>query len=100
MEKRLKRVLSKIFEMDEGEITRELTPERVVLWDSLHHLKMVTEIESVFEVRLTMKEIRSMTTFGRVQEVVESHLEEINERMNGTPVQGKAIRVSSDQDGE
>ena len=75
MEDSLKRVLGKIFEMDEGEITNDLTPENVVLWDSLHHLKMVTEIELVFEIRLTMKEIRGMTTFGKIQEVVKSHLE-------------------------
>ena len=75
MEDRLKRVLGKVFEMDEGEITNDLTPENVVLWDSLHHLKMVTEIELVFEIRLTMKEIRGMTTFGKIKEVVESYLE-------------------------
>ena len=75
MDDRLKQVLSKVFEMDEGEITRDLTPESVVLWDSLHHLKMVTEIELVFEIRMTMREIRSMTSFGKVKDVVRSHLE-------------------------
>jgi acyl carrier protein len=75
MEDSLKRVLGKVFEMEEGEITNDLTPENVVLWDSLHHLKMVTEIESVFEIRMTMKEIRGMTTFGKIQEVVKSHLD-------------------------
>ena len=75
MEDRLKQVLGKVFELDEGEITNDLTPESVVLWDSLHHLKMVTEIESVIEIRMTMKEIRSMTTFGKIKEVVESYLD-------------------------
>ena len=82
MEDSLKRVLGKVFEMDENEITSDLTPEKVVLWDSLHHLKMVTEIESVFEIRMTMKEIRGMTTFGKIKEVVESHLEKRNMREN------------------
>ena len=75
MEDRLKQVLGKVFELDEGEITNDLTPESVVLWDSLHHLKMVTEIELVFEIRMTMKEIRSMTSFGKIKDVVRSHLE-------------------------
>ena len=75
MEDRLKQVLGKVFEMDEVEITNDLTPENVVLWDSLHHLKMVTEIELVFEIRMTMKEIRGMTTFGKIEEIVKSYLE-------------------------
>lgn len=83
MEDRLKKVLGKVFEMDEGEVTDDLNPENVILWDSLHHLKMVTEIELVFEIRLTMKEIRGMTTFGKIREVVGSHLEARNMQEDG-----------------
>jgi acyl carrier protein len=80
MEDRLKKVLGKVFELDEGEVTNDSNPENVILWDSLHHLKMVTEIELVFDIRLTMKEIRGMTTFGKISEVVGSHLEARNIR--------------------
>lgn len=75
MEERLKQVLSEVFEMEVGECTGDSTPENVALWDSLRHLKMITELEKVFEVRFTMKEIRSMTTFARIQEVLTIHLD-------------------------
>jgi acyl carrier protein len=75
MEERLRRVLSDVFELEAGEITSDSSPETVVLWDSLHHLKMVSAIETVFRVKFTMKEIRSMTTVGRVREVLEHHLD-------------------------
>lgn len=89
MEEKLKRVLSKVFEMEEDEIHGELAPDHVPLWDSLHHLKMVTEIEGVYGIRFSMREIRTMVTFGRIREVVNSRLAETGNqgrehRENGT----------------
>jgi acyl carrier protein len=88
VEGKLKRVLSSVFEMDEDEIHENLAPDHVPLWDSLHHLKMVTEIEGIYRIKLSMKEIRTMTTFGRIREVVESRLagtdaQETEHRANG-----------------
>ena len=74
MDTNLKRIMAKVFEIEEEEITDDLSPDMVVLWDSLNHLKMITEIEHVFDVKLTMKEIRSMVTFARIREVVGSHV--------------------------
>ena len=76
MDAMLRKTFAKVFEMEEEEITDESSPETVVLWDSLRHLKMVMEIESVFHIKLTMKEIRSMATFARIREVVGSHMKE------------------------
>jgi acyl carrier protein len=70
VEARLRKVFATVFEVEEEEITDESSPETVVLWDSLRHLSMITEIEAAFHMRLTMKEIRSMVTFARIKEVV------------------------------
>lgn len=75
MEERLKGVLRDVFELEAGEITRDLSPENVPLWDSLNHLKMVSAIETVFQVKFTMREIRSMKTFAKVSDVLEDHLD-------------------------
>ncbi len=61
--------------MDKGEIRGDTSPDNVALWDSLHHLKMITELETIFEVRFTMKEIRSMTTFARIKDALALHLD-------------------------
>ena len=74
VEDKLKLVLCKVFEMDEDEIRPDLGPEQVALWDSLHHLKMVTEIEGVYRIKFSMREIRTMTTFGRIRDVLDSRL--------------------------
>ena len=88
MEEKLKRVLSKVFEMDEDEIHEDLAPDHVPLWDSLHHLKMVTEIEGVYGIRLSMKEIRTMITFGKIRDVVESCLAGSDARETGHRADG------------
>jgi acyl carrier protein len=73
VEARLRKVFATVFEVEEEEITDESSPETVVLWDSLRHLAMITEIEAAFHIRLTMKEIRSMVTFARIREVVAAY---------------------------
>lgn len=76
VESKLRKVFAKVFEMEEEEITDESSQGTVVLWDSLRHLKMIMEIESTFQLKLTMKEIRSMVTFARVREVVAGYVKE------------------------
>lgn len=75
MEERLKRILGDVFEMEAAEISDDSSPETIPLWDSLHHLKMITEFETVFEVRFTMKEVHAMTTFSKIREVLAIHLD-------------------------
>ena len=74
-ESKAKLVFSNLFDIDQEEIRDDSSPENVALWDSLNHLRMVTEMEKVFQVRFTMKEIRSMITFGMIQEVLRFHLD-------------------------
>lgn len=75
MEERLLQLLSDVFETDAEEITFDSSPENIALWDSLNHLKMVAAIETAFQVKFTMKEIRSMMTVSRVRDVLEHHLD-------------------------
>ena len=74
-ESKAKLVFSNLFDIDQEEIRDDSSPENVALWDSLNHLRMVTEMEKIFQVRFTMKEIRSMITFGKIQEVLRFHLD-------------------------
>lgn len=75
MDKRLKEVLGQVFDIPEEEIDDQTSPENVALWDSLNHLRMVSEIEKTFRIRLTVKEIRSMKTYARIREIVSGHLQ-------------------------
>ena len=76
MDNQLKSILGKVFDLQAEEIEDETSPENVGLWDSLNHLRLITEIEKVFRIRLSMKEVRSMVSFAKIREVVEAHLNE------------------------
>ena len=76
MENRLKEILCTVFDIPAEEIQDQTGPESVGLWDSLNHLRMVSEIEKRFRIRLTVKEIRSMITYARIREIVGNHLQE------------------------
>jgi len=74
MDNHLKSILGTIFDLPADEINDQISPGDVGLWDSLNHLRMVTEIEKVFRIRLTQKEIREMVTYAKIREVVGRHL--------------------------
>jgi len=74
VESRLRKVFAKVFEVEEEEITDASSPETVVLWDSLNHLRLISELEKVFEIRLAQKEIRAMVSFAVIRETVGRHI--------------------------
>jgi len=74
MDNQLKAILGTVFDLPADEINDQTSPGDVGLWDSLNHLRMVTEIEKVFRIRLTQKEIREMLTYAKIREVVGRHL--------------------------
>ena len=74
MDNQLKSIMSTVFDLPAEEINDQTNPGDVGLWDSLNHLRMVTEIEKVFRIRLTQKEIREMLTYAKIREVVGRHL--------------------------
>jgi len=73
MDNQLKSVLGTVFDLPADEIHDETSPENVGLWDSLNHLRLITEIEKVFRIRLTKKEIREMVTYAKIREIVIDH---------------------------
>lgn len=75
LDRQVKRVFGTLFDVDQEEIRDDSSPETVALWDSLNHLRMITELEQTFQVRFSMKEIRSMVTFGKIKEVLIFHLD-------------------------
>lgn len=74
MDNRLKSILGTVFDLPVDEIHDETSPENVGLWDSLNHLRMITEIEKAFQIRVSQKEIREMLTYSKIREVVGRHL--------------------------
>lgn len=73
MNGKLAEIIADIFFLDENEVTMELTPEDVGLWDSLNHLRLVTAVESAFDIKLSMSEIQSIDNIAKLDELVSTH---------------------------
>lgn len=57
---KLEKVLSEVFEIDEDRIMDETSPDTVETWDSFSGLILISELESVFNVKFTMDEVRQI----------------------------------------
>ncbi|MEX0729870.1 MAG: acyl carrier protein [Aquisalimonadaceae bacterium] len=74
MQDGLRSAFADLFGLDESEVTEELTPDSVDLWDSLNHLRLITALEEAFGIKLTMAEIEYMMgSVAKVREVLERH---------------------------
>jgi len=76
MDNQLKAILGTVFDLPADEINDQTSPGNVGLWDSLNHLRLITEIEKVFRIRLSMKEVRAMVTYAIIREIVAQHLQD------------------------
>lgn len=71
MNEKLVEIVSELFDLEPGQVTDELTPDDVELWDSLNHLRLVTAVEQEFGVKLTTREIESITNLGVLRVLIE-----------------------------
>jgi len=67
-------IVADIFELDETEVADELTPDMVDIWDSLSQLRLVTAIEQDFDIKLSMDEIETIDSVGRLKRLVAEHV--------------------------
>lgn len=72
----IKKILISVLEHDRFETTEELSAKDVDGWDSLTHMVIITEIESVFSVRFKLKELNKLNNLGNLVDLVQSKLNE------------------------
>lgn len=71
--KDLDAIFAEVLELSSEEITDEVSPENCPHWDSLNHLRLVTEIESAFGVQFSMAEVQAALSIGKFRELLEAH---------------------------
>lgn len=71
--KRLEKILCKVLGVRKETITEALSPEQVPSWDSFNGLMLVSELESVFQVKFTMDEVTSVRCVGDIKKTLERH---------------------------
>ncbi|MFA6846100.1 MAG: phosphopantetheine-binding protein [Sphaerochaetaceae bacterium] len=63
-------VFCDVFDDDSIVVTDETTAKDIEDWDSLTHITLVSEIEDVFKIRFSMKEVLGMKNVGEMVDYI------------------------------
>lgn len=61
-QQRVKEIAAEIFQVDPASIDLAMGPDDIDTWDSLNHLRLITEAEKAFSLRLTMQQIQQIAS--------------------------------------
>lgn len=70
MDKKLKKIFSKIIGIKESSIKTSTSPKNTKKWDSLAHMNLIMALENELKIKFTDNEITEMLTFELVQEII------------------------------
>ena len=70
MDKKLKKIFSKIIGIKESSIKPSTSPKNTKKWDSLAHMNLIMGLEKEFKIKFTDNEITEMLTFALVKEII------------------------------
>ena len=78
MDKRIKTIMSIIFEIPVDEINEETSKEKVKTWDSLKHMDLVVALEEDFSIEFNDDEIIMLDSFSAIKKILGKKMDEIN----------------------
>ena len=78
IEKRIKNVISAVFEISVEEIGDESSPDTIESWDSLKHINMIVALEEEFNVEFTDDNITEMINMKLILAVILEKFSENN----------------------
>ncbi|MFH0892359.1 MAG: acyl carrier protein [Candidatus Falkowbacteria bacterium] len=69
----LKKLIAKILEISENDITDDTSPETIGSWDSFNGLMMVSELENAYNIKFSMDEVVSVRSFKDIKAALGRH---------------------------
>lgn len=66
-------VISDALGIDEDDCKEDMTSNNTEEWTSLNHLRLIMGIEEEFDVKFTMEELNSMTSFSAIVAGIDKH---------------------------
>ncbi len=73
-EEKIKKIFCKVLAIDKLEFSEDLTYNSFAKWDSLKHLKLVSEFEQEFDIEIDMDDVIAMENFKKVKKTVNKYL--------------------------
>lgn len=66
-------ILADVFQVALPPMIEELTQDELEAWDSFNHLRLVSELEAMFEITLDDEDIPAMTSLQRIKALLQRH---------------------------
>ncbi len=70
---KLKKIISKVIGVDEGEINDDSSPDNIPGWDSFNGLMLVSELESQYKIHFSTGEVVNIKTVGDIKSLLKKH---------------------------
>ena len=70
MEKKIRIIMAKVFEIEISKISPKTTPSNTDNWDSLRHLMLIVELEKEFKVSFTDDELVRLAVYKSICQIV------------------------------
>ncbi|MHA1383019.1 MAG: acyl carrier protein [Candidatus Helarchaeota archaeon] len=66
-------MVAEVFEIDKSDISDELTPDDIEVWDSISHMDLMARFEEEWGVTFDVEELTEMETIGLMKEALVRH---------------------------
>ncbi len=70
MEKKVRNIMAKVFEIEISKISPKAKPSNIDNWDSLRHLMLIVELEKEFKVNFTDDELVRLADYESICQIV------------------------------
>lgn len=69
-EDKLRKVFAEALEIDEAQVTDDLTYNTIPEWDSIAHMALIAEIDDQFDTMLDTDDVLDMSSFAKAKEIL------------------------------
>ena len=69
----IRSVMARSFAVDEDDIPEDASQENYSRWSSLSHMVLLSSLEEQYNIRLSMKQITSMTSMSKIVDVLREY---------------------------
>jgi acyl carrier protein len=70
MEKKIKKLMANIFEINAQDISNNMSPTDIDNWDSLRHLMLIVDLENEFQIKFNDDELVSLIDFATICQII------------------------------
>ena len=70
MQDRIRAIAADIFKLEFDTVDVTMGPDDVDRWDSMNHLRLITEVENTFSIHLSMQQIQQIRSLDELSKFV------------------------------